>query len=55
MKKLQIQKDGSWKYVFCQCNGSIITTEVKRKALDGEVHLQYFQNKYSNELFRMEV
>jgi len=52
MKKLQIKREGEWKYVFCQNTGAIITTETKRKALDAAYHLEYFRNHYGNDEFQ---
>ncbi len=52
MKKLQVKIGGEWKYVFCQNNGRIITTETKRKALDAKYHLVYFENHYGNSEFQ---
>ena len=52
MKKLQVKIDNKWKYVFCQNTGTIITTEVKRKALDAKYHLDYFKSRYWDKEFQ---
>ena len=58
MKKLHIKIDDKWHMVFCHCNGKIITTDNKRKALPslalwGDDDLKFFQSKFANHQFEL--
>ena len=55
-KALQIETPEGWKYVFCyRGNGSgVVTTATRSKAL-GERDLEYFHNKFGNDVFRAEA
>jgi len=59
MKKLQMEVNGEWKFVFCYNErDGVITTDNKSKAIpkyaiDGESDLEYFSNKYGNNVFRL--
>lgn len=52
-KRLQVFKDNCWQYVFCYNRQyGIIVTDDRKKALK-ERDLEYFQNKYGNNTFRV--
>ena len=52
--RLQIFKNGQWEYVFCHGRDrcEIITTKKPKLALK-ERDLEYFQNKFGNDIFRV--
>jgi|GEM_PF-3248505 len=49
---LQVKINDSWQWVFCQCNGKVITTPLKRQALFAR-DLLYFTTKHSDQEFRV--
>ena len=55
-KRLQILKNGEWKYVFCISGnapaGGIITTESREKALK-HYDYEYFKSHFGNDEFRI--
>lgn len=58
MKKLQVLTDKGWKFVFCEKNDQVVTTDDKNKALPpkamwGESDLAYFRNRFANQEFRL--
>jgi hypothetical protein len=60
MKKLQVKVDSGWRYVFCRCNGRIITLNDSEKskalpsfAFRGESDLAWFTNEFGNNEFRL--
>lgn len=52
-QRLQVKLDNKWQYVFCYNPiTGIVTTERKEAALD-QRDLEYFQNKFGNNEFRL--
>jgi hypothetical protein len=54
-KALQVFKNDNWEYVFCYNHlKGIVTTKDRHKSLNAQYDLDYFRNKYGNDLFRAE-
>ena len=54
-RALQCKDDkGNWRWVFCQCNGKLIFTNTRGKALLSDYDLEYFRAHYGNNEFRAE-
>jgi hypothetical protein len=54
-KALQVFKNNNWEFVFCYNHSTgIVTTKDRRKALNAEYDLDYFRNKFGNDIFRAE-
>jgi len=53
MKRLQVLKEGQWKYVFCyNQHTGIVTTNKYHLALK-ERDLEYFKDRFGNDSFRI--
>lgn len=51
--QVYFDRDKQWHYVFCyNPQTGIVTTKDRRKALNGEYHLDWFQNHFSGYAFR---
>lgn len=50
--QVQLAPDQKWKWVFCQDNHKIVTTDDYKKALRADGNLEYFQSHYSGNKFR---
>lgn len=58
MKKLQIETESGWKWVFCHNLGRVAMTEIKSKALPqmaiwADDDLDYFRRHFGSRKFRL--
>ena len=51
-KALQVLVDGNWQYLFCHNGGRLVTTNDRRKALNADYDLNWFENHFGNNQFR---
>lgn len=54
MKRLQVEIDGSFEYVFCHIGRKIVKASCKEKALHGNHALQYFSEMFPDYRFKLE-
>jgi hypothetical protein len=53
---LMVKRDVNWKYVFCVNQyGAIVTTENREKALNASYDMEWFKNKFGNDLFASDM